>query len=251
MTDEDDDVWVPDEEDLVRHTAKRRSLTRAENEQVDRALAVSQTDLVAEKDGIRINGFSIHRLGPGAGSSVWLNDEIVNYYFGMIGERPGIYCFNTFFYSKLTERGLTKGFFYDEVQRWTKRLPNRGLFEYNQVYFPLHISMCHWALIRVLILRQRIEYYDSMGSSNGYLCLKNIRTYLKYEMAKYNLDYQHDEWTLWRMNTPQQGNAHDCGVFTCKLGDYLSDGVPLLFSQEDMPYFRRRMVLEIVNGKLE
>ena len=41
-------------------------------------------------------------------------------------------------------------------------------------------------------------------------------------------------------------DSFDCGVFTCKMTDYLAQGrSPLAFGQDDMPYFRLRMALEI------
>ena len=86
---------------------------------------------------------------------------------------------------------------------------------------------------------------------------------------------------------PQQMNGSDCGMFTCKViifskivcksganfrtrtdpayqitttntathlffqfAEYLSRNVPITFSQEDMPYFRRRMIYEIVKNNL-
>ena len=47
-----------------------------------------------------------------------------------------------------------------------------------------------------------------------------------------------------------QHNGSDCGVFMTRTADYLArDGV-LDFGQEDMPYFRRRMVVEILRTEL-
>lgn len=68
----------------------------------------------------------IYRLDP----EVWLNDEIVNFYFELLSERsaikqdspaeknkfPTIHCFNTFFCSTLRDHGFAK------VKRWTKRV---------------------------------------------------------------------------------------------------------------------------------
>lgn len=70
-------------------------------------------------------------------------------------------------------------------------------------------------------------------------------------------------------------NGSDCGMFTCKYADYITKDKPITFtqvnsvlhqhttrlnnrvepdlcfySQKHMPYFRRRMVWEIVNRKL-
>merc|ERR1719352_1914517 len=52
------------------------------------------------------------------------------------------------------------------------------------------------------------------------------------------------------MDTPLQQNGSDCGVFCCKVGDYLSRDIQIDFSQEDVKYFRKRMIFEILRGVL-
>ncbi|GLD74411.1 sentrin-specific protease 1 [Lates japonicus] len=49
---------------------------------------------------------------------------------------------------------------------------------------------------------------------------------------------------------PQQMNGSDCGMFTCKYADYITKDKPITFTQKHMPYFRKRMVWEILNHKL-
>lgn len=49
---------------------------------------------------------------------------------------------------------------------------------------------------------------------------------------------------------PQQMNGSDCGMFSCKFAEYLSRNASITFTQEHMPYFRRRMVYEIVTQRL-
>ena len=49
---------------------------------------------------------------------------------------------------------------------------------------------------------------------------------------------------------PQQMNDSDCGMFSCKFAEYCSRRARFTFSQSDMPYFRRRMVYEIVKNTL-
>ncbi len=39
-------------------------------------------------------------------------------------------------------------------------------------------------------------------------------------------------------------------MFTCKFAEYLSRDANISFSQENMQYFRKRMVYEIVTNKL-
>ena len=45
-------------------------------------------------------------------------------------------------------------------------------------------------------------------------------------------------------------NGSDCGMFTLKYSEYLSRNAGITFTQEDMPYFRRRMVYEIVKNNV-
>ena len=51
-------------------------------------------------------------------------------------------------------------------------------------------------------------------------------------------------------NMPKQTNSEDCGVFICQYAEYLSHNAPFNFTQKDMMYFRRRMVLEIVQESI-
>ena len=49
---------------------------------------------------------------------------------------------------------------------------------------------------------------------------------------------------------PQQNNSSDCGMFSCKFAEYLSRRAEITFDQADMPYFRRRIIWEIVKDTL-
>lgn len=51
-------------------------------------------------------------------------------------------------------------------------------------------------------------------------------------------------------DTPQQENGTDCGVFTCRFLEMLSRGAAFNFTQENIPYIRRRMVWEIAHAQL-
>ena len=42
----------------------------------------------------------------------------------------------------------------------------------------------------------------------------------------------------------------DCGVFMCKTADYISQDAQLDFTITDMNYLRRRMTVEIMNGRV-
>ena len=49
------------------------------------------------------------------------------------------------------------------------------------------------------------------------------------------------------VGTPEQDNLMDCGVFTCYFANYVSADKALAFGADDMPLFRRRLTLDILN----
>ena len=59
------------------------------------------------------------------------------------------------------------------------------------------------------------------------------------------------ELTGFIQDLPQQENGYDCGVFTCQFLKALSRGQErFAFTQRNMPYLRKRMILEIAQAKL-
>jgi len=48
---------------------------------------------------------------------------------------------------------------------------------------------------------------------------------------------------------PLQKNGYDCGVFMCKYADCASAGRPFLFKQMHMQYFRKLMILDILQKR--
>ena len=49
---------------------------------------------------------------------------------------------------------------------------------------------------------------------------------------------------------PQQENTADCGMFVAKAAEFFTRDTAVNFSQADMPYFRKRMIWEIINNRL-
>jgi Ulp1 family protease len=60
------------------------------------------------------------------------------------------------------------------------------------------------------------------------------------------------EWNLIQGSIldPQQNNGFDCGVFAAMNADFISDNLPLLFSQDDMSNFRIKIGSAILRGSL-
>ncbi|XP_059711088.1 sentrin-specific protease 2 isoform X4 [Haemorhous mexicanus] len=179
----------------------------------------------------------------------WLNDRIMNFYMGLLVERskkegyPAVYAFNTFFYSKLSSTSH-KG-----VKKWTKGV---DIFEHDVILVPIHLRI-HWTLLVVDLREKTIKYFDSLGQKGDHIC-KTVLKYLEEESReKRNIELTASEWTLHSMGTeeiPQQNNGNDCGVFVCKFADFISRDKPIIFTPEHMPYFRRKMVWEIIHQQL-
>lgn len=178
----------------------------------------------------------------------WLNDEVINFYMHLIMERskqkssfPKVYAFNTFFYPKLMNGG------HSGLKRWTKKV---DVFSYDIILVPVHLGM-HWCMAVVDFRRKEVRYYDSMGSPND-RCLKALLYYLEAESSdKKNKKYDTSSWDQINVDDiPQQMNGSDCGVFSCMFAEHLARDARIDFTQENMPYFRRKMVLEIMQSKL-
>ena len=109
----------------------------------------------------------------------------------------------------------------------------------------------HWCLAIINLKKKGVYFYDSMGSDKNDI-LKALLQYLQSEhQNKKKSDFDTSDFTLENVKEiPKQMNGSDCGMFTLKYAEYLSRNASITFTQEDMPYFRRRMVYEIVNNRV-
>ncbi|XP_077369074.1 sentrin-specific protease 1 [Festucalex cinctus] len=221
-------------------------LTEEMEAQVDRVLRDGCPDEVfSEGFGLSLTRKDLRTLG---GLS-WLNDEVINFYMNLLVERskgpklPSVNTFSTFFYPKLRSSGYTA------VRRWTKKM---DIFSKDILLVPVHLRM-HWCLSVVDFRKKAVTYFDSMGGNNDEACTL-LFGYLQQECKdKKGKELDTTGWNLHskkRNEIPQQMNGSDCGMFTCKYADYITKDKPITFTQKQMPYFRRRMVWEIVNRKL-
>ncbi|NWU23148.1 SENP1 protease, partial [Dyaphorophyia castanea] len=179
----------------------------------------------------------------------WLNDEIINFYMNLLMERskekdlPAVHAFNTFFFTKLKTAG------YQAVKRWTKKV---DIFSVDLLLVPIHLGV-HWCLAVVDFRKKTITYYDSMGGINSEAC-RILLQYLKQEsLDKKRKEFDTNGWALLSKKSqeiPQQMNGSDCGMFACKYAECISKDKPINFTQQHMPYFRKRMAWEILHRKL-
>jgi len=219
-------------------------LTEQEEEKIEQALDDGYGDtVVSEKFNIQLKKSDILRLKD----YEWLNDEVVNFYVNLLMDRnqnnqnmPKIFVFNTFFYGIIEKSNYS----YSRVRKWTKSV---DLFSLDKVIVPVHLGN-HWCLAVVNFNDKKFEYYDSLGGDNP-TCHKALRKYIADEYKdKKKADFDFIGWENFTpKNIPHQRNGYDCGVFMCKFADFISRNKPFNFSQKNMQYFRKRMVLDILN----
>ncbi|CAG0889235.1 unnamed protein product [Cyprideis torosa] len=247
----DDEIFlVPETEEEVEE--KLAELTVDMLEQADEALygRGNPDEVLVEAFNIPIKKKDLQTLRDGA----WLNDEVINFFFNMIQERssqggeqkenvqngcplPSVYVTNTFFYTTLKNKG------YGLVRRWTKKV---DIFAKDFVLIPVHLGM-HWTLAVLDMQKKVIRYYDSLLSDNS-TCLNLLLDYLEQELKDKKKEVL--DKAQWVMESPKdipaQQNGYDCGMFTCRFAETLSRRGKIIFNQEDMPYFRKRTVYEIL-----
>ncbi|KAM6356285.1 sentrin-specific protease 2-like [Alca torda] len=179
----------------------------------------------------------------------WLNDEVINFYMGLVMERskkegyPSVHAFSSFFYEKLASGG------YKAVRRWTRHV---DIFQKDIILVPINLRL-HWTLAVIDTRKKTIKYFDSLGQAGDKIC-ETLLKYLQEEShEKRHVKLNVSEWTLHSMEPheiPQQSNGSDCGVFTCKYADYVCRDKAMTFTETHMPYFRKKMVWEILHQRL-
>jgi sentrin-specific protease 1 len=239
-----------------------RELTSEEIRNVNNVLTSSEENdekIVIKKFNIPMTNKKIRCLY----GENWLNDEVINFYMSMLQERNDALClkypnklrshfFSNFFMDRILEN---KEYNFKNVKKWAKKF---DILKQDKIYFPLNIDKLHWVMIVAYMQQKKIIYYDSLRSNNEIINKKdeyfinNTNAILRYFVDQTNNKVDPSDWTvIFDNNSPRQGNGHDCGVFTILVADYLSDDLPLTFTQEQIPFFRQKITSTILRGSLD
>ena len=211
--------------------------------------------------GDQVTRHSIQTLRP----RQWLNDEVIHYFCQLLSYRDEALCvlnqqskrshfFKSFFMTKLLDQD--GGYQYNNVKRWSKRVPGKDIFALNKIFFPVNIGRTHWTLAVIHMADQKITFYDSMSGAYGKAICEALFRYLQDEWKNKKAPEifpAKDEWILEPQppNIPKQQNGHDCGVFICMYADLISRNIPLLFTQEQITECRQHIALSILQGNVK
>lgn len=202
----------------------------------------------------------------------WLSDEVINKIMALLNQREDMlrdtmafpnrtdaahgsnYFFHSFLFAKLYADNNEYNF--EAVQKYAKRV---NLFRKGKVFFPLNNDQSHWNLVVLDISKKCATIYDSLV---GRPLLVKYMEYLvdyiyddavfKNLMDRQTADEERKGWFYQQPEdgVPQQQNSYDCGVFTVMYAMYLSEDLPLSFSQGDMPEFRSLLIYLMLRGRI-
>jgi sentrin-specific protease 1 len=236
------------EEEGARKKIRRiEPLTQAMKTAIDNVLTFDGQFTIVEIKNILIQPVDIKSLEP----RTWLTDNIINSVLYLItSDSPPSFAFSTHFIESFRLQGYS-----DVIKTQTKPIDREGkgeLFSQKWVFIPINPGQNHWTLVAINMEEKTIVYYDSMGDRDQAL-LHTVLDYLKQEHRdKKKCELDSDRWTLSHAdNIPKQENGYDCGLFLLKYAQCLARGQPLDFSQDNMDFFRQRLIWEIINKSLE
>ncbi|MEW5303869.1 MAG: hypothetical protein WDW36_006522 [Sanguina aurantia] len=169
---------------------------------------------------------------------------------------PRCHFFSSFFYNKLYKDLNT--YTYANVKRWTtpKKLETAGqgckcLLDVDRIIMPIHCGM-HWTCAVVDIKNESIYYYDSLMGEDATLLANLARWVADEALDKQGRALDTSRWTLHHpKHIPRQRNGCDCGVFAITYANYLGLARPFDFRQEDMEYFRGKVLSQLQASMVE
>lgn len=221
----------------------------------------------------------------------WLNDEVINCYMALINDReerywtpvdagerqrepgrPRVYCFNTFFYTRLTsDKG---GYDFQGVARWTKRA-QVDILKLDILLVPVNLGNSHWVLSAIDMPRKDLYFLDSMHGRDKTRVVPTLRRWVEDEIRdKHGVgcvkQFSSDQWKVYHNKyrircdaskksdatvdrhavVPRQRDHGSCGVYTSKMADCLALGTKMYFSHDTISLMRSRMALHLYSRVL-
>lgn len=149
------------------------------------------------------------------------------------------------------------GYNYERVKGWaTKAKVN--LHEMDKILFPIN-GADHWTLFIIHNDLKKTEWFDSLPSiteedlTNGgkFKLVSCAKKYFRDEYESKKREPLNDsEWNFELTTEPRQRNFSDCGVFICTYADVTAAGWPICFEQHHMVTMRKKMMFELITGKM-
>ena len=223
---------------------RKKELSDQDLKLINDILPGSGGDIISEEDSCTVQRNSYKRLTPsGLQGNRFLNDEVLNMYGYLLNKQylPKNFFFNSYFIAKLMEKG------YEGVKRWSKKA-KVDVFSLDKMLCLHNPGGMHWCLAVVHVKARRIEYMDSMGGS-GKEVMEALYDYFKKEHMDKKKTPLKGIWTQYSYGrkVPQQKDGFNCGMFSLTYADFILSDLPFDFNNDDMPLFRQKMRLSMLN----
>ena len=134
---------------------------------------------------------------------------------------------------------------------------NGSIFSLDKFILVLHITDGHWSAGCINFKQKLIEYYDSMFKKYiGRIFFNIIKKYMEDEYNNqkpkdYALNLDEWECKAFEKEYPQQPNGYDCGVYTLKCVELISNDV---FPDKEkfgcISEIRKKILLSLMQGKI-
>jgi Ulp1 family protease len=172
-------------------------------------------------------------------SNSWLNDEMINAFFKLLGAAyPRSLFLNTFFFTNLVAQV--------DVHGWiTKATGRKSLLHYDHVIFPINHGNTHWSLGVLYIKEMDLVHYDSLGSSlsqirKGHLQLTRL---LEKEVTLSTI--RELNVSVKSGKSPRQADGSSCGVHACYTAHRIAKGEKLDFTAYQVTAYRKKMAANL------
>jgi Ulp1 family protease len=225
-------------------------LSLREETVIENKLVDSEYNVLIEKFNIPMTRQTIMEIYE----NQWLSDDVVDFYMKMLNEHDMEMCMydktrrSSHYYSCyfMTLLLPPNGYNYNNVKGWSKKF---NVFEKEKIFCPINVNASHWSMLVIYIQEKMIAYYDSM-QVHGKKYLDAALQYLVDESLTMNRPFDKEQWTLitYTDGLPLQENDYDCGVFALMYADFITDDLPLVFGQQHMELFRKKMCVAIMRG---
>lgn len=169
----------------------------------------------------------------------WLDDLIIKDYLALACKGSRAIALDTLLFPSLQRKKLRS----DVATAVIRRAKEEDPLSYDYVVIPVHLP-AHWTVVLVDVGKKSLYFSDSLKLGGAARCLRLVQDFLLSLGGP-------TRWRLLELSSPRQRGGNDCGVFVCEVARRWVQGLPLDFSQEDIPQIRTRMVRELRSGALE
>ncbi|KAF8400482.1 hypothetical protein HHK36_013780 [Tetracentron sinense] len=123
----------------------------------------------------------------------------------------------------------------------------------DKLFFPV-CSIFNWFVVILYMKDRKIELWNPVrcDSLDNYIAeMQSLVNFFPILLA--HTGHEMLDLMSWPCSAPYfiptQKDSNDCGVFAMKYIDCAARGIPCSFTQEDMPWFRRKLLLDLVNDE--